>query len=81
MFAFMITSSLENVSQRRGKSKGSERKALKSLRPRFDGIFYAADRLGVTPQHLRLVLLGERESARLIAKVRSQFPGLLGAAR
>ena len=28
-----------------------------------------------------LVLLGERESARLISKVRSQFPGLLGAAR
>ena len=77
----MITSSLENVSQRRGKSKGSARKARKSLRPRFDGIFHAADRLGVTPQHLRLVLLGERESARLISKVRSQFPGLLGAAR
>ena len=74
----MNTGSFENVSQRRGKSKGSERKVRKSLRPRFDGIFYAAGKLDVTPQHLRLVLLGERQSARLMAKVRVQFPGLLG---
>ena len=79
MFAFMITSSLPNVSQRRGKSNVSRRTVRKVLRPRFNGIFDAAEKLGVTPQHLRKVLIGERESLRLMTEVRRRFPGLLRA--
>ena len=77
MFAFMITSSLRNVSQRRAKSNGLRRKARKTLSVRFNGIFEAAKDLGVTPQHLRKVLIGERRSDRLMAAVCARFPGLL----
>lgn len=48
---------------------------------RFKGITAAANRLGVTIQHLRKVLLGERESARLMREVKKNFPGLLGAGK
>lgn len=34
-------------------------------------------RTGVTPVHLRAVVLGERRSDRLLAEVRERFPGLL----
>lgn len=43
----------------------------------FKGIGSAAAELGVTPQHLRLVVMGERPSKRLLEDVRERFPGLL----
>lgn len=49
----------------------------KKTTTRYVGIFKASKKLGVTPQHLRLVLNGERESRRLTAEVKRRFPGLL----
>jgi hypothetical protein len=45
--------------------------------PRFPGINRAARKLGVTRQHLYFVLTGQRQSARLLAKVQEQFPTLI----
>lgn len=52
----------------------------KQLKPRYVGIFAAARELGVTHQHLRMVLNGVRQSQRLTAEVRRRFPGLLSKA-
>ena len=46
-------------------------------RPRFAGIGLASEKLGVGRHHLRKVLLGERKSDRLMAKVRKAFPGFI----
>lgn len=46
-------------------------------RPRFVGIGMASDKLGVCRGHLRKVLLGQRESRRLMLEVRRRFPGLV----
>ena len=53
----------------------------KQLKPRYNGIFAAARALGVTHQHLRLVLNGVRESRRLLTEVRRRFPGLLSISK
>lgn len=62
--ATMRTGSLQSKSLRR------------ENRARFIGIFRASEKLGVTPQHLRLVLVGERESRRLLGEVKREFPNL-----
>lgn len=62
---------------------------------RFRGITHAADQLGCTSDHLRMVLRGilkrsgfanypddtVRDSRRLEAKIRKDFPGLLKVGR
>lgn len=55
------------------------------LRVRLSGVGAAAaaltnaqpGRRGVSPAHLRAVVLGERQSERLLAQVRARFPALL----
>ncbi len=81
MFAFMVTGSIRKVAATSAESKAVRMNSVefhKSFRPRYRGIFRAAERLGVTPQHLRLVLNGERQSRRLLGEVKRRFPGLLG---
>jgi hypothetical protein len=45
---------------------------------RFKGIKVAAARLCITENHLRMVLKGVRTSKSLTARIRKQFPALLG---
>ncbi len=62
------------------------RKGVSQIKPsvkesiRFTGIYFAAEKLGVSVVHLRLVLKGVRESKKLTDRVRAKFPALLGKA-
>jgi len=61
--------------------KGTDKRVPKVGRAvRFQGIHFAAKELGVSVEHLRFVLRGERTSQRLMDRVKDQFPSLLGAA-
>jgi len=60
--------------------KGASQKPFATKAIRFNGIRTAAKSLGVNENHLRMVLQGKRESKVLTARVRKQFPALLGAA-
>lgn len=44
---------------------------------RLKGVCFAAGKLGVNANHLRLVCMGERRSDSLLERVRVSFPGLL----
>lgn len=60
------------------RDKRADRMTVRAERSvRLVGIGGAAARLGVTEGHLRMVVRGERPSARLLERVRLEFPGLL----
>lgn len=52
-------------------------KQKKLIRPRYTGITVAAKDLGVTPQHVRMVLNGDRKSKRLMDRIKRNYPGYL----
>ncbi len=58
-------------------SIAKKKKVFVQTRPRYNGISIAAAALDVSEGHLRFCLNGDRESPRLMARVRKQFPELL----